>query len=659
MNARGNLRSSEVDRLLLCSDDSDVEDISDPEWNNDDSDSPALFGDDTDDDPDDVPQNIIPGPERVISSDEESDRENRPIPVRGRGRPRNRPGYNIRLRGRRRDVGARTRPIDDDHSHRSNDSENNDGDDDDDEWVEVDDGVDDCFLPQGPEHTFDYQELPGPKHCPPSDSKPVAYFNLFFTASILELISRETNRFAQQYMTANEMNLSMHNKFRSWKATTANEIRAFIIVMLNMGLVKKPTIKSYWTTTLSQSTNWFGKMFSRNRFESIYSFLHLVNNESLPKLNEPGYDPTAKFNPLLNHANNISRHHYTPYQHLSVDESLVGTKNHTQLLQYLPNKHHHKWGVKLWMLCDSVTNYCLGFTCYRGARDENKEEIKRLGLGYVVVTKLLEMGNYFKKGFHVVCDNFFTSVSLAQHLFSNQTFFTGTIHKTRKYLPPKIKERFSVGQKSYFRRNELLLLGYREKRSQKGPVCLLSTKSKAVDVDKQKSLGHNRFRTITKPHIIRQYNDYMGGIDSSDMMLYTYADERRSVKFWKKVVSNIIGRMVLNSYILYRLNCTGRPLTRYQYMVSIIEDVTEDWLRSLSGTPLEAPGPSSAGCGGGGDGQRMLGSGIFKLPGTKERCCAVCSKKSLQQGGKMKKSRTACNNCQKGLHGACYPYHIC
>jgi hypothetical protein len=145
-------------------------------------------------------------------------------------------------------------------------------------------------------------------------------------------------------------------------------MRAFLAVILNMGLIRKPMIKACWTTTSSQATLCFNKMFSRNRFESIYSFFHLVNNASLSKVNEPGYDPCAKFEPIMSHVNNVFRFHYTPNEFLSVDESLVGTKNHIQLMQYLPNKHHHRWGVKLWMIYDSVTYYCLGFTCYKGKK---------------------------------------------------------------------------------------------------------------------------------------------------------------------------------------------------------------------------------------------------------------------------------------------------
>jgi hypothetical protein len=52
------------------------------------------------------------------------------------------------------------------------------------------------------------------------------------------------------------------------------------------------------------------------------------------------------------------------------------------------------------------------------------------------------------------------------------------------------------------------------------------------------------------PIIISSYNKFMGGIDSSDMILYAYLNERQTVHYWKKVAFNIIATIVLNSYIL-------------------------------------------------------------------------------------------------------------
>jgi hypothetical protein len=94
-------------------------------------------------------------------------------------------------------------------------------------------------------------------------------------------------------------------------------------------------------------------------------FLQIVESRILAASGELGYDPCANFQPIVEHVSSVFRHHYAPTQQLSVDESLVGTKNHTQLLQYLWNIHNHQWGIRLWMLCDSVTNYSSAFSVYQ------------------------------------------------------------------------------------------------------------------------------------------------------------------------------------------------------------------------------------------------------------------------------------------------------
>ena len=71
----------------------------------------------------------------------------------------------------------------------------------------------------------------------------------------------------------------------------------------------------------------------------------------------------------------------------------------------------------------------------------------------------------------------------------------------------------------------------------------------------------------------------MGGIDTSDMMLYVYLDERRTLKYWKKVVFNVLSGMLLNAYILYKENHFGRnkPLSRLNFNTTIIEDLAREW----------------------------------------------------------------------------------
>ena len=79
-------------------------------------------------------------------------------------------------------------------------------------------------------------------------------------------------------------------------------------------------------------------MFSRNRYQNILKSLHLVDKKKIPKRNDLSYKPSLRFKPLIDFVNRKFLHYYNPRRELSVDESLVGTKGKTSMLQYIPSK---------------------------------------------------------------------------------------------------------------------------------------------------------------------------------------------------------------------------------------------------------------------------------------------------------------------------------
>jgi hypothetical protein len=136
-------------------------------------------------------------------------------------------------------------------------------------------------------------------------------------------------------------------------------------------------------------------------------------------------------------------------------------------------------------------------------------------------------------------------VPLARHLHQLSTYITGTVRRNRKLLPQQFKNKFAVRQKVYCRSVPLLTCFLQEEITKKNPVILLSSHFTAQEEEvRERHHGNPQ----TKPKIITSYNKFMGGIDSSAMMLYTYLDETRTVRYWKKVAFNIVARMVLNSY---------------------------------------------------------------------------------------------------------------
>jgi hypothetical protein len=133
----------------------------------------------------------------------------------------------------------------------------------------------------------------------------------------------------------------------------------------------------------------------------------------------------------------------------------------------------------------------------------------------------------------------------------------------------------------------------------------------------------------------------MEGFDSSDMILYTYLDERWTVHHWKKVASNITARMVLNSYILYKENYRrpGKLKSRYNYTMSIIESLGEESLALKDNATEDDP-----------HGPRGLKNSL-------KRKSTNALSAAQRRGGREPEHYTP--DATLGPHGECFPKHRC
>lgn len=85
-------------------------------------------------------------------------------------------------------------------------------------------------------------------------------------------------RYARNHLRTMINNLGRHARARTWKALKFEEFKTFLSVFFNMSIVKKLTISEYWNCLLpSQSSFWFRRAMSRNRFQNILKFLHVAD----------------------------------------------------------------------------------------------------------------------------------------------------------------------------------------------------------------------------------------------------------------------------------------------------------------------------------------------------------------------------------------------
>jgi len=114
-----------------------------------------------------------------------------------------------------------------------------------------------------------------------------------------------------------------------------------------------------------------------------------------------------------------------PEREVCVDESLVASKGHNVMRQYIPSKAA-KFGIKFWLLCESTSGYILHMSVYRG-RNFDPVPAQQLQ-GTQVVVDLMSAANLLNRGYHVFCDSFFCSMNLAYRLLPQNTYLTGILN---------------------------------------------------------------------------------------------------------------------------------------------------------------------------------------------------------------------------------------
>ena len=320
---------------------------------------------------------------------------------------------------------------------------------------------------------------------------------------------------------------------RLWNDVTIDEVKAYIAINIIMGINCLPTLDSYWSTHPALGCDWISSTMSKNRYMAINRFLHLNDNAFAAPRNHPGYDPLHKVRPMIDMLRMVFGAYYNPERELSVDEAMIPFRGRSVFKQYIPSKPT-KWGIKVWMICESRSGYCLDFDIYTG----RNTVVSRNGLGFDVVTELAL--NYYHKNHHIYCDRFFTSPLLLEELRQNGTYCCGTVNLQRRGLPNDAKKR-KVGRNTTvtYKKDSMVLTTWKDKRQ----VNILSTNHPAA------SQNHSE---VEKPAIVEMYNQHMAGVDKQDQLSSYYRIGRASHKWWRYIMFFLINTAVTNAWILWK-----------------------------------------------------------------------------------------------------------
>ena len=109
-----------------------------------------------------------------------------------------------------------------------------------------------------------------------------------------------------------------------WYDTSIEEIKAFVGILTQMGIVKLPRIEFYWSLSHPYLvTPGISNAMSRVRFEQIFRFLHLCNNKAQVSRGRPGYDRLFKVRKFFDLSTAQFESEYALHQQCSIDEAMI------------------------------------------------------------------------------------------------------------------------------------------------------------------------------------------------------------------------------------------------------------------------------------------------------------------------------------------------
>ncbi|XP_039723144.1 piggyBac transposable element-derived protein 1 isoform X2 [Pteropus medius] len=368
---------------------------------------------------------------------------------------------------------------------------------------------------------------------------PVELFELFFDDETFSLIVNETNNYASQ----KNVNLEV----------TVQEMRCVFGVLLLSGIVRRPRRGMYWEIP-DADQNQVRDAIRRDRFESIFSYLHFADNSHLdPK------DKFTKLRPLIKQMNKNFLLYAPLEEYYCFDKTMCECFDSDQFL----NGNPIRIGYKIW--CGTTTQgYLVWFEPYQEELTMVADKDLDLGLGGNLVMNfadiLLERGQY---PYYLCFGSFFTSVKLVSALKKKGVRATGTIRENRTEKCPLMNaEHMKKMKKGYFdfrveENDEIILCRWRGDG-------IISLCSNAVGIEPVSEIScsadDEEIFLISQPSIVKLYDECREGVAKMDEIISKYRVRIRSKKWYSVLVSYMIDGAMNNAWQLHRACNPGASL---------------------------------------------------------------------------------------------------
>lgn len=152
-----------------------------------------------------------------------------------------------------------------------------------------------------------------------------------------------------------------------------------------------------------------------------------------------------------------------------MDEGTCPFKGKITFRVYNPSKPH-KFGIKLYRICESSSRYCVLFDMYNStegcASYTEPIDIDPFATHTTkIMVRLLPRSGLLGKGHVVYLDNYYNSPELAEVLVNEDTYLCGTVRSKGRGMPKAFAQvKLKPGDSIYRRKGNTLDVKFHEKR---------------------------------------------------------------------------------------------------------------------------------------------------------------------------------------------------
>lgn len=374
--------------------------------------------------------------------------------------------------------------------------------------------------------------------------EPLDYFVNFMPDEIFQLLMESTNVCYMQKLNKS-MNLSV------------DELKVFFGVTVMISICGYPEIDMYWQKEYEVPI--ISSAMKRPRYYLIRKYLRVVNS------NDPGVsehskaeDKLWKVRPMLNLIKGQCLKLSRPNR-VCIDEQMIPYEGKfNPVRQFVPSKPNPT-GIKNFVLA-TPDGLALDFEVFRGANTfkDRPEIIKSMGLGACAVHRLSET---LPTDCIIFTDKYFNGEKIFTHMLKQGIRMTGPLKlnllprylKTNKVL--KSDSEMKKGSRGDFdaavnSNNSIMIVKWFDNK----PINMMSTIHSGIPTDKvvrwnKKDKIHIE---ISRPNVVAQYNENMGGVDLLDRIISYYPSRARTNVWIIRLIFHFLDFAIANAWILYR-----------------------------------------------------------------------------------------------------------